>query len=938
MPFHLSKVARCKPRKIKKYDDIKIRKRDQTNPGRLLAEANALPSVPSPRRRRRPMPIPTFYPIDTYGEDEKVDLSIFDTPPVKKKNTRENETSLKKGDTESSNLNSQTAVETHDIPTVDSEPNNVGTETETQSSVKNSFRNQSQKAREIHNLDFVPITTDKAQSTSQAQRQFTPERFTKNCSTKTNPASNTISLNVSSPKMFRNPQPDRTALTRSVDNLFQQVDIAKVTLKDIREAIETEYDVKLNKTNKHLIKDRLSNIINGNVQPMSHSNVRQEKDSTGSETKNSKTTNFSSLIRLPKIPAVQSEATTLLSPSRNLMNPDQSTFLARSSILETKIFHSVQEMVTPTKRPTTQVNASSTIKPSTVNKSHGPIHDCTEMAASTLIRSALNKAMVENIRENTTTTSKFNFESDDDLEIPGPALSRPHTNTVLSRSRIRNISRHKIKAPPAMSIGLTLGVPPHRGCRKRARIGSCALCITCPCQNNRTETVDSSPAFALAWNDKEIEKALIRRVKKLEKTCDKYEGDLDQVNRELKRHRKSVIKQQETLVTKMRQQKIGGSHFLPDANIWQHHMEEMKQTRLQREVVQQAKLNLFSFHPNFQPTLTQMLGVRSKKIANEADDKAVAIEDDDIESAGEMENSVSIDDDDSVVNHDGTIENESVTDRVHRLKWNGPSELPSTQSPLLARTGQGLWGALKPLDFSEKCSDKYVCAWDQIFMKEQLVEGGVEELLDLFEQEVGNSQEPECRASLSTLIENSLVDLTMLSQPSQQLAKSIESKVIADAEKHAMVEHICPHWKENVRYALHQHNEVDIESALEKIRQSRIRMDSRKEKMLAAWMRQQVVLDLYETSLTESLNRLEEKKIVPPLTSQGFFVVENENSDCRIDRSSVGLTSNDVTACQPLSPIDECLSEDDYHSKELDTQNDSEVLSCTVPFSQVPCR
>ena len=955
MTFRLSKVARCKPRKPQDCDTNRIRKKDQTHTGSLLEKAKALPSVPSSRRRRRPIPIPTFSPIDSYCEDEKIDLSIFDTPPAKKKKVWESEGSLKRGEKATGKINIQTAVETHDIQTMDLESNEVGIERKTPLSVINSYQNQYLKEQEIPKGVLFPITIGNDQSTAQTESQLTLERPPNTCSIKTNPTSNTLLIMTSIPKLFRNSQPNQTALNRSVDTLLKQVDIALVTLKDIREAIETEYDVKLNKANKNLIKDRLSNIINGKVQPMPHNNESQGKNSTMSETSHSNTTSIPFLNVPPKISVVQSEAATSHSQLSNAKNPDQSTFLATSTVCATKSLHSVQGTETSMERPTPnhQLNPSpsqegclpfSVLEPATVNKSDGHIYDSTELVALEYIRSVHDKATEESILENTTVTGMSVIdiiESEDDHEIPSPALSKPLANPVLSRNRIRKISRTKIKGLPATSISLTLGVPPQRATRRNARKGSCALCITCPCQNERTEAVDSSPAFALAWNDKEIEKALIRRVKKLEKTCDKYEGDLDQVNRELKRRRKALMKQQEALVSQMRQQKIGDSHFLPDANMWQHHLDEMKQTRLQREVVQQAKSNLFSFHPNFQPTLTQMLGVRSNKTANEdkeSDDKATAIEGDVIEASGEVENSYSIDDAESVVNHYGTIEDESVTCHVHRLKWNNQSDLPSTQSPLLSRTGQGIWGALKPLQFSEKCSDKYVCAWDQVFLEEDLAEEGIEELLDLFEHEVGNPQQSNCREPLRTLIENSLVDLSMLSQPSQQVAKSIESKIIADAEKHAMVEHVCPNWKENVRYALYQHDEVDIGSALEQIRQSRTRMDSRKEQIMAAWKRQQVVLDIYEMSLTESLKRLEEKKIVAPLASQGFFVADHKDSDCQINRSSVGPASEVVNPYEPLSPIDECLSEDNYHSKEVDTQNDNELLSCPTPLSQVPCR
>ena len=100
--------------------------------------------------------------------------------------------------------------------------------------------------------------------------------------------------------------------------------------------------------------------------------------------------------------------------------------------------------------------------------------------------------------------------------------------------------------------------------RKRAKKkGSCALCTTCPCQKsqNSSNDVSSLDMKAFARSDAAVEKVLIRRVQKLEKSSESIEEQADLVRRKLKMHRREVERKKR----KKQELKKGQKEpFLPD--------------------------------------------------------------------------------------------------------------------------------------------------------------------------------------------------------------------------------------------------------------------------------------------------------------------------------------------------------------------------------------
>ena len=157
----------------------------------------------------------------------------------------------------------------------------------------------------------------------------------------------------------------------------------------------------------------------------------------------------------------------------------------------------------------------------------------------------------------------------------GNSLEQPnHVSATTANSREHFVQKPK---PPA---------------KLRAKKGTCALCTTCICTIGDDANTEQTPR-GMSRTDAEIERALIRRAKKLEDIVDMYEGMLDRVKRELKKHRRDIWKKQEALLNDGKKLAFGDSRFLPDANIWDEQAQALKQEALPGPVVREAQGAVF---------------------------------------------------------------------------------------------------------------------------------------------------------------------------------------------------------------------------------------------------------------------------------------------------------------------------------------------------------
>lgn len=137
------------------------------------------------------------------------------------------------------------------------------------------------------------------------------------------------------------------------------------------------------------------------------------------------------------------------------------------------------------------------------------------------------------------------------------ASARAQCGRETQRERLKS-TRQKLVANDEMSKA------PKANPRKRARKGSCALCVTCPC-NNLADLGDANGNMTVntfARSDAAVEKALIRRVQKMEKSFEMNEGRLEVLRRKLKQHRREMWKK---ALNRRDAAPVGANHFLPDA-------------------------------------------------------------------------------------------------------------------------------------------------------------------------------------------------------------------------------------------------------------------------------------------------------------------------------------------------------------------------------------
>jgi hypothetical protein len=133
------------------------------------------------------------------------------------------------------------------------------------------------------------------------------------------------------------------------------------------------------------------------------------------------------------------------------------------------------------------------------------------------------------------------------------------------------------------------------GPRKRARKGTCALCTTCPyCQNKARDNENNSSLdiTSFARSDAAVEKALIRRMQKLEKSTENLEEQTEKVKRTLKKHRRDAWKKKEKSLPEVQANR---SRFLPDAEVFE--AQQTKTRKLPTTVVHEAQKKMFPKNP-----------------------------------------------------------------------------------------------------------------------------------------------------------------------------------------------------------------------------------------------------------------------------------------------------------------------------------------------------
>lgn len=104
----------------------------------------------------------------------------------------------------------------------------------------------------------------------------------------------------------------------------------------------------------------------------------------------------------------------------------------------------------------------------------------------------------------------------------------------------------------------------HQG-KRRGRRGLCALCTTCPCRKPHSEeTTGTLGLQSFARSDSAMEKALIRRLKKIEKSVENLQDQHEMIKRKLKKHQRDFLRKKRKLSSNNDDDR-DISYFLPDA-------------------------------------------------------------------------------------------------------------------------------------------------------------------------------------------------------------------------------------------------------------------------------------------------------------------------------------------------------------------------------------
>ena len=483
--------------------------------------------------------------------------------------------------------------------------------------------------------------------------------------------------------------------------------------------------------------------------------------------------------------------------------------------------------------------------------------------------------------------------------------------------------------------------------RKRARKAKCDICAKCPCQNMRFDAWTST-TLSLGQNDVALEKARIGIVQELEKYSERVEIKTDIEKRKLKRHRREMwkkYKQEQTEEADQLNTENGHakkSRFLPDVEEFEAHNPNGRVLR--QDQVEKAQLALFNHisDPNSgeQVTLTQILGLRSDKRKAKTDDADISDQDD--SSSQDSEPPVEEDDDASSLGDEieQYIVGPEPVDCVHRVEWRNNSRYCPPSSQILL--GPSAWGALTSIaeegEYDESSASahekrssgilkSFKCPFDRLFTDDRQNNGpdgpndvqcGMNELVQLLD-DLGGAPSTQVPDGVETDSDTaSVVSISMLSQGGQDLAREVEAEICSRVDKVSALQTACPNWKENIAFALHQRDEYDVHEALESVRMKRKKMAEIKEKILEAWERQNLALDVFETALSKSLTKLSNAKTERPEESakskpqneivDGGFLTglspATQDGDCE----DTDLVENQMSQLDPVASMAAALS------------------------------
>jgi hypothetical protein len=457
------------------------------------------------------------------------------------------------------------------------------------------------------------------------------------------------------------------------------------------------------------------------------------------------------------------------------------------------------------------------------------------------------------------TTEQSNTQSKPNAKHGRPRKTQPpRKKAFVKSSQVDTANKESTKAC----------APPKA--KRRAGKSCCALCKTCPCQKTQTsETVALLDVNFLYRSSIAMEKALIQRLQKLEKSTESLEEQTEMVRRKLKAHRRELWRKSKqdadknvpktTDIKNPQESKLDPeSFFLPDAEIFEQ--QQTTNEALKDEEIRKAQLRLFRKIPLKQATLAEMLGFttgKSPESTDMANSEEVSAEEKVQNTSDEPEIFHIEKPKEGLHNsHNEDLQSEYVKEteyvdksiRVHRNFSHDSTRIESNEC-------HSLWDLVtqepQKKGDHEAMHVNVTSKWDAMFAAQEAEDEGLDDLLHLF----ADNTSVDCSRLPSSALDTGTdeVSISMLSQDAQTIAKGIISNV---GSKSVMLDCACPKWKENVAFALKQEDSQAIDQALVNVRHSRLRMLEMKKEILTAWERQNSALEVFESALEASARRL----------------------------------------------------------------------------------
>lgn len=425
----------------------------------------------------------------------------------------------------------------------------------------------------------------------------------------------------------------------------------------------------------------------------------------------------------------------------------------------------------------------------------------------------------ENIDGNTSST---------ELPLSNQPSARPKSKKRVTQANNNCVEKFAVKNSPSgkncklepKGTTTETKLSPKKTKRVTTRaVRCCALCQKCPCRNQQLSSTVASVGELNPTNGA-IEKALIKRLAKMETVADQYEEQTEMVRRKLKKHRRDMWKKREDLLqraTKKIAEKRGG-YFLPDAEELDGHFATRKRRKHRPESAAKATSKLFNTKlPANQTTLTQMVNPEKPSMDEDSVPSEVSCKDDALES--------DIDEDSTVADDEAEL-----------------TELDVPVQRLFPVTNQSkcLWHGVQV--------GSYSTTWDNLF-NEDLCEDdeGVEQLLGMMTSSP-TKQQPQTRSQQTSP--------SALSVRAQQLTEEITEQTLSDKTNLVAIENLCPQWKENVVFAMAQREATDISHAIDNVREEQDRLGVIRDKFMEALDKRTALLQFYQKTLEISASRL----------------------------------------------------------------------------------